>query len=217
MYKAIIFDWDGTLVDTCDMILNAHNHVREHYKLPLWTMDNFLGEASKSTRENYPKIYKDESDNAQKLLYNFFEDKHLDFLEPINDAKKQLDRLEKLNIPMGIVSNKKHHLLLKEINHLNWENYFQTAIGAGHAEKDKPDSAPLNLAIKNINPELKNNEILYIGDTETDLLTAKNTQCDVALIPSDKPRPDLINKYSPQYAADDLTSAINQSIDRIQT
>ena len=61
-YKAVIFDWDGTLVDTCGLILKAHNHVRKHYNQPEWTMDDFLGCASQSAREYYPTVYGDEDE-----------------------------------------------------------------------------------------------------------------------------------------------------------
>ena len=48
-YKAIIFDWDGTLVDTCGLILDAHNHVRDAYDKPRMDHGRFYG-TSKSVR-----------------------------------------------------------------------------------------------------------------------------------------------------------------------
>lgn len=200
-YKAVIFDWDGTLVDTCQLVLDAHNHVRITYGEKPWTMDDFMGRASQSAREYYPKVYGDQAEEAQKLLYQYVEENHLKHLQKMMFSEEVLNSI---SLPMGIVSNKRHNTLHIEINHLGWGHYFQTSIGAGHAAKDKPDPAPLLMAINEIDNSLTPQDILYVGDTETDLMTAQRTGCDVAFIQSDKKRPDLINEYSPKYAWDDL-------------
>ena len=68
--KAVFFDWDGTLVDTCGMVLDAHNHVRKIHNLPLWEAEDIFGRVSRSARETYPKIYGDRAAEAQKQLYD---------------------------------------------------------------------------------------------------------------------------------------------------
>lgn len=201
-YKAIIFDWDGTLVDTCGLILDAHNHVRTYMGQELWTMDDFMGRASQSAREYYPKIYGDRAEEAQKVLYEFVEEHHLTYLKTMPNAANLLSACP---LPMGVVSNKRHGTLHTEIKAMNWEEFFVCVIGAGRAKKDKPSPDPLLMAIKEIDPDLKPSDILYVGDTETDLLCAQNAGCPVALVQSDKPRPDLIKKYNPDYAWDDLS------------
>ena len=198
-YKAVIFDWDGTIVDTCGLILDAHNHVRKYFEKPLWTMDDFLGRASESAREYYPRVYGDDADKAQEVLYDYVEAKHLDYLDPMAHSKELLDHIQTKNIPMAVVSNKRHKTLLKEIEHVQYEHYFNFIIGAGVAKRDKPSPDPLLAAIYELDSNLKPEDILYVGDTETDLLTAKNTNSDVVFIQSDAPRPDLIEKYTPNY------------------
>lgn len=205
-YKAIIFDWDGTLVDTCGLILDAHNHVRKHMKQELWTMDDFMGRPSQSAREYYPKIYGDQADEAQKILYAYVEEHHLKYLKPMGSAESLLKTLSQHQVPMGIVSNKRHGTLHIEIEAMNWQNHFKISIGAGHAEQDKPAADPLLQAIKEINPDYTPDDILYIGDTETDLLCAQNAKVPVAFIQTEKPRPDLIEKYKPLYAWDGLSA-----------
>ena len=204
-YKAIIFDWDGTLVDTCGLILDAHNHVRRHMEQELWTMEDFMGRASQSAREYYPKIYGDRADEAQTVLYEYVEEHHLTYLKAMNGSAEILDMLLAHKIPVGVVSNKRHGTLHKEVDAMGWQKYFVSVIGAGHAPKDKPSPDPLLMAIAEIDGTAQPSDILYIGDTETDLLCARNTSCPVALVQSDKPRPDLIEKYSPNYAWADLS------------
>ncbi len=208
-YKAIIFDWDGTLVDTCGLVLDAHNHVRKTYNYPLWTMEDFLGQASQSAREYYPTVYGDKSDEAQALLYEYVTEHHLTFLKPMDNVNDLLKIINDSNIPMGVVSNKRHKTLNIEIDHMQWRSHFKSAIGAGKATKDKPATDPLLMALNEMDSNLKPADILYIGDTETDLLCAQNAKCDIALIQSDKPRPDLISKYSPDYTCNNLLELID--------
>ena len=198
-YKAVIFDWDGTLVDTCGLILDAHNHVRKYFDKSLWTMDDFLGRASESAREYYPKVYGDRADEAQDVLYKYVEEHHLNYLEPMSETKELLDFLQNNKMPMAVVSNKRHNTLVKEIEHVQYQNYFNFVIGAGVAKRDKPSPDPLLNAITALGEELKPHEILYIGDTETDLLTAESAQCPMVFIQSECLRPDLIKKYAPNY------------------
>lgn len=199
-YKTVIFDWDGTIVDTCGLILDAHNHVRGYMGQALWTMDDFLGRASKSAREYYPEIYGERAEEAQVVLYDYVEKHHLNYLEPIAGSHEILAHLGALKIPMGVVSNKRHATLLKEIEVTGMTSHFKVMIGAGFSTRDKPAPDPLLQALGVIDAGFSASDVLYVGDTETDLLCAQNTKCDVVFVQSDKPRPDLIEKYAPKYA-----------------
>ena len=209
-YKAIIFDWDGTLVDTCGLVLDAHNHVRAHYDLPLWTMEDFLGRASESAREYYPRVYGDKADEAQKLLYVYVEGHHLDNLAPMKNVVELFELINQSNIPMGIVSNKRHKTLNIEMDYMKWRDHFDVVLGAGEAKTDKPSAAPLLMALDMMSGDLTPADILYVGDTETDLLTAKNAGCDVVFVQSDAPRPDLIEQYNPIYSCFDLAGLMGK-------
>ncbi|MEM6812395.1 MAG: HAD family hydrolase [Pseudomonadota bacterium] len=195
--KALLFDWDGTLVDTCGLILDAHNHVREFMGHKKWTMDDFLGQASQSAREYYPKVYGERADEAQTFLYDYVEAHHLDYIQVMEGALEFLQYARAEGYLIGIVSNKRHKTLLREIDFLGWHEHFDYVIGAGVAKTDKPTPEPIFMAVDQINDQVTLSDVLYVGDTETDLLAAQNAQIPVIFIQSDKERPDLIEKYAP--------------------
>lgn len=207
-YKAIIYDWDGTLVDSTDWVVGAHNHVRTSFNLSPWTKDDIFSSSSQSSRELYPKIYGDKSDEALKVLFTYIAEHNLKGAIPYQGAAELLEMIQKNNIAQGVVSNKGHDPLVKVVQHLNWQNYFSAVVGAGYCKKDKPDAAPLLKAISLISPDLSPAEVLYVGDSETDLLCATNTGCDAVLIQSERARPDLIAKYNPAYVFDKLEHMI---------
>jgi len=84
---------------------------------------------------------------------------------------------------MGVVSNKKSEFLKKEAEHLELLEYFTIFVGAGDAAHDKPSKEPLKLAIEESGLEaIAPQDIWFVGDTENDILCAKNYGCRAVLI-----------------------------------
>lgn len=169
---AIFFDWDGTLVDSLPALTTYYNHVLEKFSLPKISMDEAKKKIRRSAREVFPEIFGDKSDDAFAAYYSFVEKNHLDHLTAFPSSQNFLDRLASLKIPMGIVSNKRHSFLLKEIGHLGWDKYLVSNIGAGEAERDKPAPDPLLMAAEHMRLNPAQHEIWYVGDTETDMMAA---------------------------------------------
>ncbi len=174
--RAILFDWDGTLAETSKLILNAYNHVFSHFNMPLWTEEDAQKNIRGSAREAFPKIFGEKTEEALKIHLAFVEENHLTTLYAMQDAERLLDLLKEKNITIGVVSNKRDHILKKEISHLTWNHFFDVTVGAGVAARDKPapDSILYALDILNIK---SGPDIWYVGDTDTDMIAAKAAQC----------------------------------------
>ncbi len=209
-YKAVFFDWDGTLVNSLDVIVRAHNHVRVAFGLEPWEMVDYHKTASLSSRDLYPQIYGKESDKAITMLYEYLGKHHLDYTTPLLGAEELLHALEAEGYVMGVVSNKRHEILHTEIAHLNWGRYFSGICGAAHASADKPDAAPLLLAIKYAQLDIDPADMLYVGDTETDLRLAAAVGCDAALLLHGRTdMAPLIERYKPVF--------VTQTVPELQT
>ncbi len=166
----ILWDWDGTIVDSFPVIYAAHNHVREVFNLKLWTLSEFEEIAHASTADSYPSLYGDQAEEAIQILYKYYIEHHLEQTEFIEGAQEVLEMVQTYDIPMLLVSNKRDDLLHKEVSHFGCENYFQSIVGAGKAQKDKPNSAPVLLAVKVAQMNLKKiKQAFFIGDSQTDI------------------------------------------------
>jgi HAD superfamily hydrolase (TIGR01549 family) len=203
-YKAVIYDWVGTLSNSENWVVEAHNQVRRAFNLPLWTKEDIFSSSSLSARELYPQIYGDDADHAIQILIDYTTQNNLSSAIPYEGAEDLLKYVQSQNIPQAVVSNKRHEPLNEVIDHLNWREYFESAVGAGFCKRDKPSAEPLLKCIDMMKGDFTAQNILYVGDTETDLLTARNARCDVAFIQSDKPRPDLVEKYNPVMVYDTI-------------
>lgn len=216
MKTAVFFDWDGTLVDSLGILISAHNHVRAAHGLKLWSEEEFFGSVTYSSRELYPIIYGDKSDEAQAMLYDFIKDNHLQYLSTMDGAKEILDMLREMSIPMAVISNKRNDILVREVEALGWQDYFGVYIGAGVAIKDKPSGAPILHALANHPAKPKLEELLYVGDTETDLRTCADIKCDCAYIRQEGRSAELIDTYKPLIVVDNLRQLKTKLIEHVQ-
>lgn len=172
--EAVFFDWDGTLVDTFPLLFNAYNHTRHTLGYKPWTEQEARKNIRLSGRDAFPAIFGEQAGKAADIYYEYVRSHHLDDLKTQKGAKKLLESIAGRNIPMGVISNKKHDILLSEIESLGWQDFFASVVGAGKADKDKPDPAPVLLALEEIKQKA-GEHIWYIGDTSEDMHCAKKS------------------------------------------
>lgn len=200
--KAVFFDWDGTLVDTLNWLLSAHNHVRAVLGYEPWSVGEFKGHVKYSSRELYGSLYGEKKQEALDILAKFMEENHLENLEILPDSYELLAFLKEQGRQVGIVSNKRHPFLLREIEHLGWGHMVDIAIGAGHVEKDKPAPDPLLAALAACDLAA-GKDIWYVGDSETDMITARDAGCSAILVRHHHDNEHLVAAYSPAGVFDD--------------
>jgi phosphoglycolate phosphatase len=173
---AILFDWDNTLVDSWDLIFHTYNKTLVQFGLKPWKKDFAQENMQHSGRESFPKIFGDKAKDAQAFFYQTFEENHLSALKPLPEVSDLLDYLKEKMIPMGIVSNKRGTILRKEVNHLGWQDYFGSVVGAGDARRDKPAAEPALLALKGLNV-LPSLDVWFVGDMPVDWMCATAAGC----------------------------------------
>jgi phosphoglycolate phosphatase len=197
---AILFDWDNTLVDTWPMIQAGMRAVFENRGLTPWTLQEVKEKCHASGREAFPKLFPDDWQSALDDFYEHVRDRHLNDITLLPFVHKLLEQLIAHEIPIGIVSNKTKALLVKEIDHFGFSNYFRTIIGAGDAVRDKPDAAPLLMALEQLEVEPSMN-VWMIGDTPVDWQAAHAASVYAIGIGA---CPENVNNIAPNIMFNDL-------------
>jgi phosphoglycolate phosphatase len=124
-------------------------------------------------------LFGDDWQRARDIFYAGFARDHLKLLTVLEGAEELLEAGK--DLPIALVSNKNGDFLRKEAEFLNWTPRFQSIVGATDAEADKPDPAPVHLAMLPINLPL-GPEIWFIGDSGTDMATARACGCTAILV-----------------------------------
>ena len=175
-FKAIIFDLDGTLLDTLKDLALSVNAVLERKGYPGHPVDAyryFVGDGIDLLIERtFPAAAW--SGNNLNLLVNEVKEEYSrrwnDHTVPFPGVPEMLDSLEQKVVPKAIFSNKPHEFALLTVEKLLKDWYFFDVIGIGPEMPRKPDpTGALQIAAKmKLNPA----EIVYVGDTDTDMKTA---------------------------------------------
>ncbi|MFM7778079.1 MAG: HAD family hydrolase [Alphaproteobacteria bacterium] len=169
--RAILFDWDNTLVDGWAAIEAGLNAAFREFGLPLWNHTQVLANVRRALRESFPEIFGADWERARDIFYAEVRACHLQVLTPMPGAAMALEAGAG-RLPMGVVSNKQGPLLRAEALHLGWDRHFGPLIGAGDAAADKPSPAPILMALDalGLSPAP---DIWYIGDTALDMQAAR--------------------------------------------
>jgi phosphoglycolate phosphatase len=184
--RAILFDWDNTLVDSWTTIHEALNAVMAAMDKPLWSLRETKERVRLSLRESFPHHFGNRWEEARRIYLDVFRTIHLDRLSPLPGSGELLRGLVADGIFLGVVSNKTGALLRCEAERIGWSGLLGSIIGAGDAVKDKPNPAPVALALESSGIE-PGAEVWFVGDTGTDMECAYNSGCIPVLLGNGAP------------------------------
>ena len=174
--QAIVFDWDNTLVDTLEHIYQALNHTCSHLNHPLMTKKEVQDSPHGSAKDTFPILFPTQHEQAMQCFYDYVNANHMKDLSPFPDVSKLLKTLHQQEIPMAIVSNKDRQILIKEINHLGWKDYFSVIIASSDAQRDKPHPDPLLMALRELHIA-PSTDVWFFGDSPLDRACAESAGC----------------------------------------
>lgn len=180
MIKAILFDLDGTLLDTLEDLTDSVNYILHKHGMPERTLDeirSFIGngvptliarsvpcdtdsETVKICIDGMMKYYKDHADIKTK---------------PYDGIMELLDNLKKQNIMIAVVTNKAEEAA-KILCKAKFGDVLDLVIGDNGKDKLKPAPDNVFRALNDLN--LEKEDVLYVGDSDVDMITAKNAQLE---------------------------------------
>lgn len=195
--RAIVFDWDDTLVDNWHTAFSALNAALVHMGADPWSEDEARRRSGPSARDLFTQLFgEDRWQEADRVYYDTFSKLVVKNARIHEHADMFLEMLAAQGIKMAVVSNKRNPLLKQEIAALGFDKYFKTVVAAGEAAADKPDPAPLLLALNSIGVE-PGPQVWYLGDSHTDMMCAIRAGCTPVLIETKTPPEDLLKANPP--------------------
>ena len=187
MYKNLIFDLDGTIIDTLPSITKSVNYTLKKSKKPyqynVKEVYNFVGYGTPYLIGNAFKcmdIKKLPYDKILKIYLPIQLKIHLQYAKLFPKLKETLTKLKKKGYRLYVVTNKPIEVAPGTINKLYGDKFFKDVSCPYKDTPKKPDPYLLNKLIKK--HKLQRKECIYIGDGLADLLTAKNGKIDSVLV-----------------------------------
>ena len=189
----ILFDLDGTLVDTAPDLMRAHNHVMTKFGYPTKSTDeirnlvgkgagaligrSIWGQAKKEFHSvNDLKI----KDHMSKEFVDYYGKNIISESTLINGVKEFLKWCKEKNISMAVCTNKQEHLSNDLLKKIGIYDFFEYVAGSDTFDYCKPDPRHLTSVVEILDGDVK--KTIMIGDSETDANAAKAAEIPVILL-----------------------------------
>ena len=189
----ILFDLDGTLVDTAPDLMKAHNYVMKKFGYKTKTTDEIRSIVGKGARtligrsiwgqakKEFSKIEdQNVKDEMVKEFIDYYGKNIINESKLINGVEEFLKWCSSKKISMGVCTNKQEHLAIDLLKKIKIYNYFEYVAGGNTFEVCKPDPKHLTNIVEILNGDLK--KTLMIGDSENDTIPAKEASIPVILL-----------------------------------
>lgn len=199
--RALIFDWDNTLIDNWRAIHAALAATFEAMGHTPWTLSETRERVRESLRDSFPRLFGERWHAARDVFYETYERDHLDHIEVMPGAHESLAAFSDAGLYLGVVSNKNGDLLRREAAHLGWSELFGAIVGATDAPRDKPARDPVDMVLAS-GPYSAGPAVWFVGDAGIDMACARRAGCVPVLIGD--PEADEFRDAPPDYAVPDL-------------
>ena len=189
----ILFDLDGTLVDTAPDLMKAHNHIMKKYGYETKSTEeirNLVGKGASaligrslwgSAKEEFGKIEnKKVKEEMVNEFINFYGNNILNESTLINGVEDFLKWCNEKKISLAVCTNKQEHLAVDLLKKIGIYNYFEYVAGSNTFNYCKPDPRHITSIIEILNGNIKKS--LMIGDSETDANAAKSASIPMVLL-----------------------------------
>ena len=189
----ILFDLDGTLVDTAPDLMLAHNHVMKKFGYPTKSTEdirNLVGKGAGAligrsiwgqAKKEFSKVLDDKiKDEMVKEFVNFYGKNIVNESTLVTGVKDFLIWCKEQNISMAVCTNKQEHLSNDLLKKIGIYDFFEYVAGSDTFDYCKPDPRHLTNVVEILDGDVK--KTIMIGDSETDANAAKAAEIPVILL-----------------------------------
>lgn len=179
-YKAVLFDMDGTILETLEDMNDAVNFTLAHFGYEGNTLAEtraFVGNgAARLIKLSLPENVDEETFNTVLEFYKDYYDSHARIKTAEYDGiTDMLYALKSAGVKLAVVSNKPDSTV-QELTEYFFKGVFESAVGESASVRRKPAPDSVNAAAERMG--IAKSDCVYIGDSEVDILTARNAGMD---------------------------------------
>lgn len=209
-YSLIIFDWDGTLIDSVPNIVTALRMAAEKMALPILEDEAYKGIIGLSLGEAVEKLYPD-LDSEQVVAYReAYRDFHLELEQqpsrPYPGVTSGLEKLQEAGVPLAVATGKRRPGLNRSLEANDYYGFFKASRTADDAES-KPHPMMLEQLLTEL--DVSADQALMVGDSEFDMAMAANAGMDRVAVSYGAQSAEKLKKHEPVLVADSFDELVS--------
>lgn len=170
--RVILFDLDGTLVDTTDLIVNTFLSVLSEYEINMFNSDDVKMMIGRPLREQMTDIYSGDIDSIMNRYQELYFELHDNYAREVPGIRQLLTELKRTGFRLGVVTSKRKISAYPELESFGLVHLFEHIICADDTVLHKPFPDPLHEAIGRFGGAIE--DFVYVGDTIFDIQAANS-------------------------------------------
>ena len=195
--RNILFDLDGTLLDTNELIIQCFQHTYQRHLNKQVDKEEIIKSFGEILKVTLDREFGEHSEEAIKTYRSFQIENFEKLIAMKNGVKESVKELHRQGYKLGIVTSRLNESAIRGLKHFGLIEYFESIIGADDTDLHKPDPTPALMALKQLGG--KPNETLMVGDSPFDILCGKNAGITSVAVGWSALPMDIILKSEPDY------------------
>ncbi|MFA9559577.1 pyrophosphatase PpaX [Evansella sp. AB-rgal1] len=203
----ILFDLDGTLINTIDLILDSFLHTMETYYPGEYTRKDVISFIGPPLSETFINLDPSKVEEMTKTYRAFNHEKHDELVKEYEGVIETLEALEKNNYKMAIVTTKRRDTAMKGMKLMGMDKFFNVVISLDEVVNYKPHPEPLEKAMKALGANPANT--LMVGDSKHDILGGKNAGTKTAGVAWSIQGREYMESYEPDILLESMPDLLD--------
>ncbi|WP_018751883.1 pyrophosphatase PpaX [Paenibacillus sanguinis] len=204
MIDTVLFDLDGTIINTNELIITTFMHVIDKHGLGPFTREQIIPHMGTTLEHQLRTFSGQENVDALVADYRTYNRKrHDELIAEFPHVKEVLAELHQRGITMGIVTTKIRETTMLALERFGFLAYMKTIVTVDDVSHPKPHPEPILTALKALKADPA--RTLMVGDSAADLLSAKAAGVQAAGVAWSLKGEMELRKYNPDYIIQDMT------------
>ncbi|WP_156288347.1 pyrophosphatase PpaX [Oceanobacillus salinisoli] len=199
--RTILFDLDGTLIDTNELIIASFTHTFKHYNLP-YTREEIIEFNGPPLKETFTNINPNRAEEMVDVYREHNLREHDNYVTAFPNVMEVLDALKEKNFMLGIVTTKMTESVNRGLKIAGLENYFDSIVTLDDVTHPKPHPEPVIKAMKALDADAAST--LMVGDNSHDIESGQNAGVETAGVAWSFKGKERLQQLNPTYMLEDM-------------
>ncbi len=205
--STLLFDLDGTLIDTNELIIQSFLHTLEKYYPSQYKREDVIHFMGPPLEETFSKVDSKRMELLRQTYLDFNRSQHDHYVKEFAGVYEAIEKLHKAGYKMGIVTTKRNEIAQMGLRLMGLTPFFETVVAFDHVTKVKPDPEGVNkaLAFFGSTPD----EAIMIGDNYHDIEAGKNAGMKTAGVAWSLKGKEFLQRWSPDYMLETMDDLLD--------
>lgn len=205
-YESVLFDLDGTLLNTNELILQSFNYTFQKVLGMTIAKEQIFSTFGRPLAEVMAEFDAEKADLLLKTYRAYNAQIHDDYITLFDQVEETLAALKALGLKLAVVTSKKTDLAWRGLDYFQLGHYFDTFIGPEDTTEHKPSAAPALEALRRLKTSPQRS--IMVGDSPYDILCGQRAGCQTAAVRYSVHDPLELAKAKPTFMLDTLASLL---------